>query len=87
MEALAYKMVIVSTWILCTGVPFPSANSSPGFPALPGELLLLPQVGEGGQALEAPRLHFAKRGASGVLILFPSNENLEPGSKKQSLEC
>jgi len=45
MEALAYKMVIVSTWILCTGVPFPSANSSPGFPALPGELLLLPQVG------------------------------------------
>lgn len=37
--------------------------------------------------MEAPRLHFAKRGASGVLILFPSNENLEPGSKKQSLEC
>lgn len=46
MEALAYKMVIVSTWILCTGVLFPSANSSPGFPALPGELLLLPQVGK-----------------------------------------
>lgn len=54
MEALAYKMVIVSTWILCTAVLFPSSNSSPGFPALPGEPLLLPQVGKGARPWRRP---------------------------------
>lgn len=72
MEALAYKMVIVSTRILCTGVLFPSSNSSPGFPALLVSRSSSLRLGRG-PGLGAPRLHFAKRDASGVLILFPSD--------------
>lgn len=47
-------MVIIATWIMCAGVPFPSANSSPGFPALPGEPLLPPQVGKGARPGRRP---------------------------------
>lgn len=47
-------LVIISTWILCAGVPFPSANSSPGFSALPGEPLLPPQVGKGARPGRRP---------------------------------
>lgn len=45
-----------------------------------------PSGGEEGEAREALRGHFAKRDASGVHILFPSNCNLEAKSKNTGFE-
>lgn len=53
--------------------PFLSGDSSPDFLVLFGEAAPPPPSGwEWGKAIEVPT-HFAKRDASGVHILFPSN--------------